>query len=119
MFYVALSSLRYLCICMFVYLFINLFCRTTGLYTKTLARIVYRDISRFTCVFLVVFLAFCGAFFLSLRAASAVQVFGLSVLVYRVFLCLYKSWWKEMRFTLYLYVRKKHQNSAQRIFDFY
>ncbi|KAJ7321417.1 hypothetical protein OS493_034990, partial [Desmophyllum pertusum] len=50
--------------------------RATGLYTKTLARIVYRDITRFSCVFLVVFLAFCGAFFLSLRATSAVQVFG-------------------------------------------
>jgi len=37
---------------------------------------VYRDISRFTGVFLVVFLAFCGAFFLSLRAASTVQIFG-------------------------------------------
>ncbi|KAJ7321428.1 hypothetical protein OS493_035001 [Desmophyllum pertusum] len=37
--------------------------RATGLYTKTLARIVYRDITRFSCVFLVVFLAFCGAFF--------------------------------------------------------
>lgn len=61
---------------MFVYLFIYLICRATGLYTKTLARIVYHDISRFTCVFLVVFLAFCGAFFLSLRAASAVQIFG-------------------------------------------
>lgn len=83
----------------FVCLFIYLFCSTTGLYTKTLARIVYRDISRFTCVFLVVFLAFCGAFFLSLRAASAVQIFGLSVLVYRAFLCLYKSLWREIRFT--------------------
>ncbi|CAH3135142.1 unnamed protein product [Porites lobata] len=50
--------------------------RTTGLYTKTLAKIVYYDIARFTGVFLVIFLAFCGAFFLSLRATNAVQVFG-------------------------------------------
>lgn len=50
--------------------------RATGLYTKTLARIVYRDITRFSCVFLVVFLAFCGAFFLSLRMTSDVKVFG-------------------------------------------
>ena len=52
------------------------FWRTTGLYTKTLAKIVYYDIARFTGVFLVIFLAFCGAFFLSLRATNAVQVFG-------------------------------------------
>ena len=39
----------------FVYLFIYLFWRATGLYTKTLARIVYRDISRFTCVFPILF----------------------------------------------------------------
>ena len=43
---------------------------------QDIAKIVYYDIARFTGVFLVIFLAFCGAFFLSLRATNAVQVFG-------------------------------------------
>ena len=67
------SRLKNCSVCFHV---LYVFCRATGLYTKTLARIVYRDITRFSCVFLVVFLAFCGAFFLSLRVTSDVKVFG-------------------------------------------
>ncbi|XP_048582080.1 uncharacterized protein LOC5507682 [Nematostella vectensis] len=50
--------------------------RTTGLYTKTLAKIIYRDMTRFGVVFLIVFLAFCGTFFMSLRATGNHNVFG-------------------------------------------
>nr|XP_058947613.1 transient receptor potential cation channel subfamily V member 4-like [Pocillopora verrucosa] len=41
--------------------------RTTGLYTKTLAKVIQQDLTRFMTVFIVVCLPFCGALFLSLR----------------------------------------------------
>lgn len=41
---------------------------TTGLYTKTLAKVIYRDMSRFSVVFVIVFLGFCGALFMALKA---------------------------------------------------
>lgn len=41
---------------------------TTGLYTRTLAMVIYRDISRFSVVFVIVFLGFCGALFMALKA---------------------------------------------------
>ncbi|XP_067038362.1 transient receptor potential cation channel subfamily V member 1-like [Acropora muricata] len=41
---------------------------TTGLYTRTLARVIYRDMSRFSVVFVIVFLGFCGALFMALKA---------------------------------------------------
>ena len=44
-----------------------LFFRTTGLYTKTLAKVIQQDLTRFMTVFIVVCLPFCGALFLSLR----------------------------------------------------
>ncbi|KAK2556753.1 hypothetical protein P5673_021312 [Acropora cervicornis] len=43
---------------------------TTGLYTKTLAKVVYRDMSRFSVVFVIVFLGFCGALFMALKATG-------------------------------------------------
>ena len=49
--------------------------RTTGLYTKTLAKIIYRDLTRFLVVFAVVFVAFCGALFLSLKATDSQELF--------------------------------------------
>lgn len=51
------------------------FFRTTGLYTKTLSRIIYRDMSRFSVVFLVAFLGFCGALFMALRATGKQDMF--------------------------------------------
>lgn len=49
--------------------------RTTGLYTKTLAKIIYRDITRFSVVFLVVFIGFCGAMFMALKATDKQDLF--------------------------------------------
>ncbi|XP_046844774.1 transient receptor potential cation channel subfamily V member 2-like isoform X2 [Xenia sp. Carnegie-2017] len=49
--------------------------RTTGVYTKTLAKIVYRDISRFIVVFIIVFIGFCGSFFMALTAAHMQDLF--------------------------------------------
>jgi len=49
--------------------------RTTGLYTKTLAKIIYRDITRFSVVFLVVFIGFCGAMFMALKATGSQELF--------------------------------------------
>ncbi|RMX39953.1 hypothetical protein pdam_00021266, partial [Pocillopora damicornis] len=49
--------------------------RTTGLYTKTLARIIYRDITRFSVVFTIVFLGFCGAMFMALKATGSQELF--------------------------------------------
>ncbi|XP_068727782.1 transient receptor potential cation channel subfamily V member 5-like [Montipora capricornis] len=43
---------------------------TTGLYTKTLAKVVYRDMSRFSVVFVIVFLGFCGALFMALKSIN-------------------------------------------------
>ena len=50
-------------------------CRTTGLYTKTLAKIIRQDVTRFMTVFAVVFLSFCGSLFLSLRSSKQSQQF--------------------------------------------
>ena len=49
--------------------------RATGLYTKTLASIIMRDITRFIVVFAVVCISFCGAVFLSLRGASVQHLY--------------------------------------------
>ena len=48
---------------------------TTGLYTKTLAKVIYRDMSRFSVVFLIVFLGFCGALFMALKATRKQDLF--------------------------------------------
>nr|XP_058966812.1 transient receptor potential cation channel subfamily A member 1-like [Pocillopora verrucosa] len=47
--------------------------RTTGLYTKTLAKIIQQDLTRFMAVFFTIFLPFCGALFLSLRSSNQNQ----------------------------------------------
>nr|XP_058957050.1 transient receptor potential cation channel subfamily A member 1-like [Pocillopora verrucosa] len=47
--------------------------RTTGLYTKTLAKIIQQDLTRFMAVFVAIFLPFCGALFLSLRSSNQNQ----------------------------------------------
>ena len=48
---------------------------TTGLYTKTLAKVIYRDMSRFSVVFVIVFLGFCGALFMALKAMGKQDMF--------------------------------------------
>ncbi|RMX39951.1 hypothetical protein pdam_00021264 [Pocillopora damicornis] len=48
---------------------------TTGLYTKTLAKIIYRDMTRFSVVFLIVFIGFCGAMFMALKATGSQELF--------------------------------------------
>ncbi|XP_015761533.1 PREDICTED: transient receptor potential cation channel subfamily V member 5-like [Acropora digitifera] len=48
---------------------------TTGLYTKTLAKVIYRDMSRFSVVFIIVFLGFCGALFMALKATRKQDLF--------------------------------------------
>lgn len=53
------------------------FSRTTGLYTKTMGRIINQDLSRFMAVFVVIFLPFCLALFLSLRSHDQNQYFRL------------------------------------------
>ncbi|XP_015761535.1 PREDICTED: uncharacterized protein LOC107340682 [Acropora digitifera] len=50
--------------------------RTTGLYTKTLAKIVYRDVSRFCVVFVVIFLGFCGSMYMALKATASQKHFS-------------------------------------------
>lgn len=50
--------------------------RTTGLYTRTLARIIYRDITRFSVVFVIVFLGFCGAMYMALKATGSQELFS-------------------------------------------
>ena len=54
---------------------ISSICRTTGLYTKTLAKIIRQDVTRFMVVFAVVFLSFCGSLFLSLHSSTQSQQF--------------------------------------------
>ncbi|PFX15199.1 hypothetical protein AWC38_SpisGene20588 [Stylophora pistillata] len=49
---------------------------TTGLYTKTLAKIIQQDLTRFMAVFVVVFLPFCGALFISLRCSGQNLLFS-------------------------------------------
>ena len=56
-------------------LHVTFFGRTTGLYTKTLAKIIYRDITRFSVVFLIVFIGFCGAMFMALKATDKQDLF--------------------------------------------
>ncbi|XP_015780961.1 PREDICTED: uncharacterized protein LOC107358902 [Acropora digitifera] len=51
------------------------FFRTTGLYTKTLAKIIYRDMIRFGVVFFIVFLGFCGALYMTLKATDNQDLF--------------------------------------------
>ncbi|XP_058957049.2 transient receptor potential cation channel subfamily A member 1-like [Pocillopora verrucosa] len=46
--------------------------RTTGLYTKTLAKIIQQDLARFLAVFSVIFFPFCSALFLSLRSSRQI-----------------------------------------------
>ena len=53
----------------------SFFGRTTGLYTKTLAKIIYRDITRFSVVFLIVCIGFCGAMFMALKATDKQDLF--------------------------------------------
>ncbi|XP_028412446.1 transient receptor potential cation channel subfamily V member 3-like [Dendronephthya gigantea] len=50
--------------------------KTTGLYTKTLAKIIYRDISRFLVLFVVVCVGFCGALFMALTATGKQDTFS-------------------------------------------
>lgn len=50
--------------------------RTTGLYTKTLAKIIRQDVTRFMAVFAVVFFSFCGSLFLSARSSKQDQPFS-------------------------------------------
>ena len=52
-----------------------LLCRTTGLYTKTLARIIYRDITRFSVVLVIVFIGFSGAMYMALKATDSQELF--------------------------------------------
>lgn len=58
-----------------LFTFLPFFGRTTGLYTKTLAKIIYRDITRFSVVFLIVFIGFCGAMFMALKATDKQDLF--------------------------------------------
>ncbi|PFX19708.1 Retrovirus-related Pol polyprotein from transposon 17.6 [Stylophora pistillata] len=44
--------------------------QTTGLYTKTLAKIIQGDLMRFTAVFVLIFVPCCSALFLYLRSSS-------------------------------------------------
>ncbi|XP_067030169.1 uncharacterized protein [Acropora muricata] len=50
--------------------------RITGLYTKTLAKIVYLDITRFCVVFVVIFLGFCGSMYMALKATASQKHFS-------------------------------------------
>ncbi|XP_022807165.1 uncharacterized protein LOC111344220 [Stylophora pistillata] len=50
--------------------------RTTGLYTKTLAKIIQQDLTRFMAVFVAIFLPFCGSLFLSLHSTNQNQEFS-------------------------------------------
>ncbi|XP_068676221.1 transient receptor potential cation channel subfamily A member 1-like [Montipora foliosa] len=50
--------------------------RTTGLYSKTLAKIIYRDMSRFCVVFVIVCLGFCGSMYMALKATGSQENFS-------------------------------------------
>ncbi|XP_066015367.1 transient receptor potential cation channel subfamily V member 5-like [Pocillopora verrucosa] len=50
--------------------------RTTGLYTKTLAKIILHDVTRSMAVFIVIFFSFCGALSLSLCYSDENQQFN-------------------------------------------
>ncbi|CAH3169642.1 unnamed protein product [Pocillopora meandrina] len=50
--------------------------RTTGLYTKTLAKIILHDVTRSMAVFIVIFFSFCGALSLSLCYSDENQQFS-------------------------------------------
>jgi len=66
------ASLAFLFNCLRIFKF-SCVTRTTGLYTKTLAKIIRQDVTRFMVVFAVVFLSFCGSLFLSLRSSKQSQ----------------------------------------------
>ena len=55
--------------------------RTTGLYTKTLAKIIQQDLTRFMAVFVVVFFPFCGALFISLRCCGQNLLFRYALIL--------------------------------------
>ncbi|XP_067030210.1 uncharacterized protein [Acropora muricata] len=55
---------------------VNQALRITGLYTKTLAKIVYLDITRFCVVFVVIFLGFCGSMYMALKATASQKHFS-------------------------------------------
>jgi len=69
------ASLAFLFNCLRIFKF-SCVTRTTGLYTKTLAKIIKQDVTRFMVVFAVVFLSFCGSLFLSLRSSKQSQQFS-------------------------------------------
>ncbi|XP_068675391.1 uncharacterized protein [Montipora foliosa] len=48
---------------------------TTGLYTRTLSKVIFRDMSRFSVVFAIVFIGFCGALFVALKAMGKQYMF--------------------------------------------
>jgi len=50
--------------------------KTLGLYTKTFAKIIMYDISKFAVVFVVVMLAFTGSVFMALKSASNLEEVG-------------------------------------------
>lgn len=58
-------------------LLVVIYCfRTLGLYSKTFAKIIYADISKFFVVFLIVGLAFTGGVYLALKAAKGLDKVG-------------------------------------------
>lgn len=67
-----MASLAFLFSCLRIFKF-SCVTRTTGLYTKTLAKIVKQDVTRFIVVFGVVFVSFCGSLFLSIRFSKQGQ----------------------------------------------
>ncbi|KAJ7321433.1 hypothetical protein OS493_035007 [Desmophyllum pertusum] len=69
------ASLAFLFNCLRIFKF-SCVTRTTGLYTKTLSKIIKRDVTRFMVVFAVVFLSFCGSLFLSFRSSKQSQQFS-------------------------------------------
>ncbi|XP_031558821.1 transient receptor potential cation channel subfamily A member 1-like [Actinia tenebrosa] len=71
----SVASIGYLINCFRIFKF-SCITKTTGLYTKTLARIIKNDLSRFFVTFAVIFFSFCGALFLSLRATRSQTLLG-------------------------------------------
>ena len=55
------------------------FCRTMGLYTTTLVRIIREDITRFMMFFSVIFIGFCGAMEMALKMNDMQGYFGFAV----------------------------------------
>lgn len=50
--------------------------RTLGLYTKTFAKIIYYDISKFALIFFVVMFAFTGSVYMALKASNGLSQVG-------------------------------------------